>query len=324
MAEAYGRDLIKKVKSAQYRVAIITTTFHTDSELTKSLVDALCAAAEKGVSVSVCADSFTYTEPRGSLRRPQQHPARGYRAMQSERKLKKHGVDFRWLGRMGNLGFAGRTHAKWSIIDEIVYSFGGVNLDRESFENVDYMFRFYSSDLSDRLYGEHLRILRADRAGHAYRSHEFALDDKSTVLIDGGLPGDSIIYRRAKKLTREARSVQLVSQYCPTGQLSRLLKHRSGKLYFNHWRQANWLNKIVIRYGMISSRQKTRYRRVPYLHAKFIIFGSKDGSKSAISGSHNYVLGGVLLGTREIALQTSDSQIVAQLEKFLTGHVAGR
>ena len=49
-----------------------------------------------------------------------------------------------------------------------------------------------------------------------------------------------------------------------------------------------------------------------------MLFTFANGSKIALSGSHNFVNGGVLLGTREIALETSNPRIINQLEEFIT------
>ena len=40
------------------------------------------------------------------------------------------------------------------------------------------------------------------------------------------------------------------------------------------------------------------------------------GSKIALSGSHNFMRGSGIMGTREIALETSDPAIIKQLEAF--------
>ena len=239
-----------------------------------------------------------------------------------ERRMKRHGANFRWLGRNSNITLAGRTHSKWLIIDDIVYSFGGLNVGEESFDNTDYLLKFHNAELASRLFSEHLRLMGADRGGHASRSHKFALDKSSTVLIDGGLLGDSIIYRRACALAKEAESITLVSQYCPTGKLSRILRRKQATIYFNHWRRAGALNKLLIQIGMLSARQRTLYERVPYLHAKFMICTMPDGKKVAITGSHNFMFSSGFLGTREIALETTDKRIIMQLEKFMTHRVA--
>jgi cardiolipin synthase len=48
----------------------------------------------------------------------------------------------------------------------------------------------------------------------------------------------------------------------------------------------------------------------------------KDGRKIALTGSHNFVNAGVLLGAREIALQTENHQVIKQLEGFYKKHVS--
>ena len=46
-----------------------------------------------------------------------------------------------------------------------------------------------------------------------------------------------------------------------------------------------------------------------------------DGHKVALSGTHNFVHGGVLLGTREIALETQDTEVIAQLEAYFEKYI---
>lgn len=322
-AEEYAKDAAKKIAKATSRIALVVTTLHADDDLSRSIVDELCKASERGVLVSVCADAYTYTEPKEFiLRSPKRHPARAYRAIKVERQLKKSGVEFRWLGRSSNIGFAGRTHSKWLIVDDIVYSFGGVNLDHASFMNTDYMIRMHDADAADALFSYYLRLRKADKGGHALRSKQIILNDTSSILIDGGLIGDSIIYRRACKLARQAESITLVSQYCPTGRLNRILKRKNATLYFNHWKRAAWMNRILIQFGMVFSRQRTLYQHANYLHAKFIIFTMPDGHKIAISGSHNFMYGSVAFGTREVALETTNPKIIKQLESFLATYVS--
>ena len=45
------------------------------------------------------------------------------------------------------------------------------------------------------------------------------------------------------------------------------------------------------------------------------------GSKIALSGSHNFMRGSGIMGTREIALETSDPAIIKQLEAFRKKYV---
>lgn len=138
-----------------------------------------------------------------------------------------------------------------------------------------------------------------------------------TILIDGGFFGDSIIYRRACQLASKASNVILVSQYCPTGKLAKLLTKTNCQLYFNPVANAQGVDRFVIRVGMFLSGHKTLYDKSRYLHAKFMIFDLPDGSRVALTGSHNFVNAGVLFGTREVALQTENPGTIKQLDDFL-------
>lgn len=315
----YVQQATEQIKKATRRVSLLTMVLIHD-RATDELLDALCDAAERGVEVKVAADSFTYTDFQGSYIPTTYRSKRVRAAMTMQKRFRAAGAEFQWLGRLSMVAFSGRTHIKWCIVDDTVYSFGGVNLDDQSVKNTDYMFKTSNEALATRLIAEQDRIVRADRSGHAYRSHQFG-DDDNMVLIDGGFLGDSIIYRRACYWAERAAHVTLVSQYCPTGKLSRLIKNTDSDLYFNHWTNAGLLNKLVIRLGMISSKHKTSYHRRSYLHAKFIIFTLPDGSKVAITGSHNFVRAGALLGTREVGLETTNKKIIRQLERFFTEHV---
>jgi len=317
----YIVEAIKSISAAKQRVLFMSLMF-TDDDVTDDFVDALEAAAERGVNVQIAADVFTYGE-RASTCLPFKFFTEKSRATTSSvRELTKKGITFNWLGRFSVTPVSGRTHIKCLIVDDKVFSFGGVNLyGKDITGNSDYMFMCPDSRLADDLAHEFNQITKADRGHYVYRSHKFSYGSH-TVLTDGGFQGDSIIYRRVCELAREATDVLLVSQYCPTGKLSRILKTKRSRLYFNRPELAGPLNKAVISIGMLFSQHKTLYTRSRYLHAKFMIFTMPDGRKIAVTGSHNFVYGGVLLGTREIALETDDKKVIRQLERFFDSYVA--
>lgn len=318
--DAYLLDATRRIQSARTRVNVLTMIVVED-EVTRPLIDALCAAAERGVAVTVAADMFTYTEIGGHFKFNTRNSKAIRHITAMEHRLKRSGVAFRWLGTMANSLISGRTHSKWLVVDDTVYSFGGVNLYGGGIQNTDYMFRVTDVGLAAHLVTEQQRITEADHYNQSYRAHSFG-DDMTTVLIDGGLLGDSIIYRHACRLTAKAEKVIYVSQYCPTGKLGRLLRKSNPTLYFNHWNKTNSLNAATIRVGTWLSGHTTEYTREPYLHAKFMLFSLPSGEKVALSGSHNFSHGGVWLGTREVAIETRDPAIIKQLESFVREHVA--
>lgn len=321
-AASYLSDLLAAIDTAKERVCIITTIFHNDSDAMEHLINSLCQAAQRGIDVQVYVDNYTYNEPSG----PWPHllkdqTSQAYRAIITERRLKAAGIRFRWLGTGAIFGVMGRTHTKWSIVDDTVYSFGGVNLYQMGVDNTDYMFKLFSKTLSDTLMKLTSDIIAADRANHTGKNRSITVDSENSLLFDGGIALNSIIYKRAITLARQAKSIVFVSQYCPTGRLATVLKAKKAKLYFNHWESASALNTLVIRVGMKSSKFETLYKKDPYLHAKFIIFTMPNGGKVALTGSHNFQTGGVVLGTRELCLETTDSHTIDELESFFTANI---
>lgn len=308
------------MRHATDRIYLISMVI-ADHDLTHELIHELEQAAKRGIKVVVAADVFTYGEVSGGFL-PVRYYSRGVKETNHMVKaLKKAGVHFSWLGRARMTVFSGRTHSKWCVVDDTIFGFGGVNLYGEGIDNVDYMFRLKNATLADRLVQEQQRIQTAERKSSNYPSVAYEYNG-STVLIDGGIIGQSVIYRRAIELAEKATRITFVSQYCPTGKLSRILKKKDVNLYFNRPLQAESLNRIVLRAAIFFTGLKTQYKNARYLHAKCIIFTMKDGSKVAITGSHNFAYTGVLLGTREIAMETSNPQVIKQLETFIKKEVA--
>jgi cardiolipin synthase len=310
---AQAAALVRRAKKRVYLISMVMA----DHPNTDELFTEIKAAAQRGVEVNVAADIFTFGEVNGGFL-PFRYYSPGTKDTNHMVKvLKKAGVKFHWLGRSRTTIFNGRTHSKWCVVDDVSFVFGGVNMYDGGIDNVDYMFRVEDAKLADRLVEEQLRIYRSDRKSGNYPSIAVEQIDKK-ILIDGGIIGQSIIYRRACELAEEADSIVFVSQYCPTGKLSRILKRKKVKLYFNKASNTEGLNKLIITVSQFISGLQTSYRKKRYLHAKFIIFIMEDGTKRAITGSHNFAYTGVLLGTREIALETADPAIINQLEEFIT------
>jgi cardiolipin synthase len=316
----YVQQATALIREAQHRVSLISMVI-ADHENTHDLIEALCDAAQRGVQVTVAADIFTYGEVNGSFFALRYYSPRSRESTAMGKKLRGAGVQFHWLGHARTTLFNGRTHSKWCVVDDHVFSFGGVNLYKQGVENVDYMFKTRQSELADRLVKEQHRILRAERAANNFPSSHY--DTKGgRVFFDGGIIARSVIYKRACELAEHAVNITFVSQYCPSGKLANILKRTSHTLYFNQPDQASFMNKILIRGNMLLTGFRSSYSRSTYLHGKCLIFTMPDGSKTALTGSHNFAYAGVLFGTREVALETKDPAIVKQLETFVTNNVA--
>lgn len=315
--------MTQRITSAAQRVMITTTTLHNDCDEIEALIQACEHAAQRGVHVSILADSLTYTEIKGSLLNLKKQQQRGIEAVKLARRLKNTGVDFRWLGHDASVGFIGRTHAKWSIVDDTVYAFGGMNLDKGSLENTDFMFKINSVRLADWLADCHQLLISHDKSGTGMRNRSVTDTDGSWhIIVDGGMPGNSAIYKRAVVLAKKSKEITAVSQYCPTGKLMRAIKRCPAHyIYFNRIKNATWLNRMILGLGMHNHRHNL-YTRQNYLHAKYLIFTMKNGKKIALTGSHNFVGATGMIGTREIALETTDPHLITALESFTKDTVA--
>lgn len=319
LPQEYIADATQRIHDAKVRVRVIALTIADEAE-TEALLDALVAAARRGVDVHVAADTFTYADAAGRFVPKRYLTKRRRVSMAMARELTEAGATFDWLGQEGGLPWRGRTHTKFCVVDDTVYSFGGVNLDDQGATNADYMLRVTDHRLAEDLVHVYARTRHANSRRSGFRSSALTYG-KDQVLVDGGIPGDSIIYRRALKYARKSTRIVLVSQYCPTGELGRVIASKPHEMWFNPPRNASRFNRILIAASMAMTRHHTRYRKRQYLHAKAIVFHLKSGKRVAITGSHNFVRGGVTLGTREIALQTKNPLVIDQIEAFIESQV---
>jgi len=307
-------DATAAITKAEHRVVLLSMVIAQGPD-TQGLVDAILDAARRGVKVMVAADVFTYGEINGTFLRNIYFSKKARAVTNMGKLLREAGVKFQWLGRAKILIFSGRTHSKWCVVDDTVYSFGGVNMYQKGVENTDYMFRVESPELANRLAREHGDLQKADRTGRLHKSYQFKFE-RNHVLVDCGIVGNSIIYRHACALASQAESIVYVSQYPPSGQLRRIMAAKKHEFYFNEPKSADFLNSVLITMTKFANGVSNDYRRKNYLHAKFMLFYLPDGRRVAISGSHNFSYSAILMGTREIALETEDPQIIDQLERF--------
>ncbi len=319
----YVKDVTSEIKKARKRAYSLTLVITKDSE-TKELIEAIKKGAKRGLETNITIDAFTYSELSGAFspRKKQKTPSVVTTKMLSG--LASAGAKTHVLhdGLPTLNPFSGVTHIKWFVVDDIVYCFGGVNLYKKGIGHTDYMFKTHNKELADILIKEQKKIIECDKKGVCYDGLKAALPF-GDVLIDSGKKQDSPIYDQACKLAEQSKEILFVSQYCPTGKLVKYLKNTPSKIYFNPPRIATDINsKLLIKSSMLRTGLKTIYKKDTYIHAKFVIFTLKDGTKIALAGSHNFAYSGVKLGTKEVALKTINPEIISQLESFYKKYIA--
>lgn len=318
----YVAKATELVRHAKKRVYIISLSL-TRGSATNEFIDEILLAAQRGVDVHVAIDLLTFICDRTS-RLPSRVMGRDMiQTNQLRREFKQAGAKFRWLGMQRVPYLVGRTHSKWTIIDDDVFSFGGVNLNQSGvLDRTDYILHLNDRRIADRLTAEQDLIERVDPNKRRINDHCIKTD-YGDMLLDSGLFGHSVIYNRAVRLARQASEIVVVTQYCPSGKLSKILHKHNARVYFNpKGSAADIANNFMIGSKRTIAEQPNSYTRNRYLHAKFIIATMPDGSKHALTGSHNFTAIGVHTGTREIALDTTDPTVIQQLEDFLNKYVA--
>lgn len=317
-SKRYSTVVVDAINNAQKRVFVLALIIQQSKDTTE-IMTALTRASHRGVDVQVMADFSTYSYTHGH--KPSTIYAKSMRvATDMVNRLRSSGAHFTWLGMQQPFVFAGRTHSKWIVCDDQVFAFGGINLYADFKQDHDFMFMFESAELAELITTEHRSIQAASTVDAAYLSS--SIDTTyGTVLIDGGIPFDSLIYRRSLELIDSAQSVLMVTQYCPTGKLAHKIKDIPYSVYFNH-PSRDLLTNALITTGKKLSGIINSYTGSSYIHAKFMIVTHKNGSKTAITGSHNFISYGGILGTREISLETTNPRIIAGLELFYTKYIA--
>ncbi len=318
--ESYYQALLKDIPAARARVCIGAMLLLTGKRLAP-LFAALHEAVARGVAVTIFLDtgavqsSFIHSVEKGT--------SRGQRLRQTYQELETMaglGATIYAVGKRGLQPFKGRCHIKLAVIDDICYSFGGVNLRDESLPYSDFMVRVNDSQTANQL----LRLVkRIGQQGTTIK--DFSRNCAAgTILFDGGEPGHSIIYERACELTAQASKVYYVSQMAPSGQLGHLLHETNALCYFNRPEQ----NPLALHaWGQAFDQQRYRstnnYTGTDYIHAKFMLFELASGKRVALTGSHNFSYRGIAFGTQEIALHSTDTALWDQLFTYLKTTIIG-
>lgn len=316
----------------------------TDDEITAPLFDAIADNAKAGGETYFLPDGYSLNyrddEWRFGLDAGSRRNARRNRADMNFRldTIEKLGGLARAVhpplpGWRRLVDAAGRNHMKIYAAGDTVLSFGGVNCMSSGFTHHDYLLETTDKAMADevfniarRLYHQGRLSRRTDVPGERRKygtSHE--------VLVDYGTPNRSIIYDEACRLIDEADdSLVFITQHHPGGRMESSLAAASKKLgrqnitaVFNHHSKIAGAGKWQQKVQQARSLLDAVHPDDGFVHAKLIIARFKDGRRIALSSSHNFHEGAVMLGTAEIALRTTDTRLINQLEEFVVGMPTG-
>jgi phosphatidylserine/phosphatidylglycerophosphate/cardiolipin synthase-like enzyme len=292
------------------------------------LMDALIAAAKRGVDTYLSVDAYNFLAgenlslagplwARSALpkRLPEPYESRRH-ALELLDQAGGHYAITNMPGRPFTIIPAGRSHIKTAIVGSDVYV-GGCNLHIP--EELDVMVTWRDTKTADWLFDTMCRIVDQQSTKTALGGVDrgFEVDDTTTLLLDAGTPRQSLILDEAYKLIDTAReSIFLTCQYFPGDSTAQHLRaaHSRGvrvTLIYSHPSAHGELKAPAHHaYGL---KERLRLpqeffahrlpKDTPLLHAKVLV--TDQGS---MIGSHNYVVQGVNFGTAELALLSHDPQ----------------
>jgi cardiolipin synthase len=314
-AADYYAELLRVIPQAQERVVLHAMIISWTPELARTLLPVLRGALQRGVQMELVGDIYTkswltyfseytlHSKPGGMWRH----------TLAVNRELSSLGAHITYIGRIEANPFKGCCHSKITIIDDIVYTFGGVNYSDASFTDNDYMFCVRDRTLANR-FEQLVRTIATNRPIMDDTSE--VLDATTTLLFDGGAADTSIIYDTACTLVSQAKHVLYVSQFPPSGRLGKIMAQKSCTCYCNRPSQAGFPFNLAFALDTRRYGTTNHYMHDTYIHAKYIMTEDADGSKHVLSGSNNFSWSGVHFGTKEIAMHSTDPAIWQALDAY--------
>lgn len=163
------------------------------------------------------------------------------------------------------------------------------------------------------------------------------LPPDNTLHVDAGRKGQSGILKEALAMVRRSKPgsrIVYMSQYTPDPLVGRELSAKAAQgspldVYtsstddpkFNQAPYAHFYNRF---FESIKHIPQARIRHHPnhYVHAKLLMTGLEFSGDEvtageAMLGSHNFVYWGVLFGTAEIAMHTTDLKLINKIYAFV-------
>jgi phosphatidylserine/phosphatidylglycerophosphate/cardiolipin synthase-like enzyme len=306
-------------EAAQAKNRIWTQAMYVEGgQIFNRLEALLISAASKNLDVRLHADWFSLKFSDEKYMRTGSERFKNKLGMFDS--LKKNGVKLLFTNTPTKLEhvfpYKGRNHMKMTIVDSIAY-LGGVNYADADFKFDDFMVKFTEKDIVDAIQNLFLNV----EAG-TLTDKKIQINKETALIIDGGKPGKSIILKEAIRAAKSAKiSISHTCQFIPDGAFLRAL-HKA----YSHNLQVNVispdknsfsrmlsgiynLNRVAI---ALKRQTIPVYLLNNMVHAKLTVVDESY----ILMGSHNLSLSGVRVGTAEVALASTNSQLVHNLDTY--------
>jgi len=323
----YFDELIKAAITAKPndRITIATMGFDPKEPKIHKLVEGLKQAAAAGARVELLIDAHNFMitshkVPGPLMVRetiPKHMPPPFRHVKQAVKELRSNGVKVTITNipkTKLSSPFAGRSHMKYALINDLVYV-GGCNLT--NVEDVDLMVNWRDKSVVKQLQNIVNDIHKTKQVKTSLNATDLSVKTSfgSTLLIDSGVPNQSLIMDQAMKLIDSAQSeILMTSQFLPNSTTANHLKkaHERGvkvNIITNHPSAHSLPFNVLMRATKFHEKQRmpkhffedSLPKGHSYLHAKLLATDA-----GTLIGSHNYVAYGVQAGTAEIAILVND------------------
>jgi phosphatidylserine/phosphatidylglycerophosphate/cardiolipin synthase-like enzyme len=325
-------DFLDEAKKAKHSIYLQSMNFEAGGVLGK-IEKVLIEALNRGVRVNINHDWVAKVFVQGDLPLlPSPSSKRRHvgeklhrESQELEANLKAHGATIITTNTPNPftklLPMVGRNHIKMYIVDEKIAWMGGVNLFDDAFNNIDIMIRFEDEKIVNRLTKQFFMV----NSLQSPVDYSLRLTDTERLFVDSGKKGSSIIYQEAlEQVDRAKESIVFMSQFVPDGQLLRhllqatkrgvkvdvMISYPQSVLFRTY---PTKLTYLYFKHAIRKNPYITVTHKSKNVHAKIIIV---DGIK-ALVGSHNYTYSGVLFGTEEIMIETTNEALVEDIGKFV-------
>lgn len=339
---AYFETLTKTVELARRgeRVIVATMDFDPTEPAIQHLVDALCIAARHHANVTLLIDAHNFLQDQrgklgplfyhGQLRRLGGKFAATAHILELVGAAGGRYVITNLPKRRFNAPMVGRSHIKGAVVGNRVF-IGGCNLEHP--EQIDVMATWNSEQAAEKLSNWLFKVAEIGSVRQALGDvdAEVALDGTSRLLIDAGVPRQSLIYDEALELIDSAQEwIYITCQYFPGGPTARHLaaaQARGVRVEIDYSHPRSQGGGAPLHYAHQAAQRARGLppnffagkldKQVPKLHAKVLA-----SEQAAMLGSHNYVMQGVLFGTAELALKSFDPVFSVKLRDFMKSQLA--
>ena len=333
----YFEDLISHIEKSKKSVFLQTMIFEYGELFIGKLEKELIKASLRGIDIRVNYDWVARKYIHGELplipifdkKRRKYSQSLQIRNKKMYERLESAGVKLTQTNNptfpVSQMPYLGRNHIKMAVVDDYIAWIGGVNLYDGAFEYLDIMVKSHKPNLILALSSQFFQV-NSNKSKNDYKE---IIDETETLYVDTGIKGKSIIYDQAKERIRNAsKSIIFMSQFVPDTKLLNeievacdrgvevsILTSPADNPNFTNYPEK--LTYIILKKSIAERPSINLTHLSKKVHAKILIIDDEI----VLFGSHNYTYTGVLFGTAEIMVETSDEKILMEFREYIKDNI---